>query len=147
MTAYASVPTAVQAMREGAYDYVTKPFDPDKLRALVERAIAQAAVLKGEQDAPDAQGFAGMTGRSPAMRALYQLIERVAPTDATVLLLGETGTGKELIARAIHEPSARRDQTFVRVSAARPTSPARFWRWCSTRAASSRSRQRRAAPW
>ncbi|XXX78237.1 sigma-54 dependent transcriptional regulator [Sorangium sp. So ce134] len=118
MTAYASVPAAVQAMREGAYDYVTKPLDPDELRALVERATAQAAVLKGEPHAPEAPGFAGMTGRSPAMRALYATIERVAPTDATVLLLGETGTGKELVARAIHEHSSRASRRPIAVNCA-----------------------------
>jgi two-component system, NtrC family, response regulator HydG len=118
MTAYASVPTAVQAMREGAYDYVTKPFDPDELRALVERAMAQAVVLQGEHHATEAQSFAGMTGRSPAMRAVYQMIERVAPTDATVLILGETGTGKELVARALHEHSSRASMRQIAVNCA-----------------------------
>jgi two-component system response regulator HydG len=112
MTAYASVPTAVQAMREGAYDYVTKPFDPDELRAIVERALAQAAVMSAAEMPEEASGFGAIIGRAPTMRAVYQMIERVAPTDATVLILGETGTGKELVARALHERSSR--------SAARP---------------------------
>jgi two-component system, NtrC family, response regulator HydG len=107
MTAYASIPTAVQAMREGAYDYVTKPFDPDELRMLVERAIAQAVVLEGAPHAEEVEGFGAMIGRSAAMRAVYQMIDRVAPTDATALILGETGTGKELVARAVHERSSR----------------------------------------
>lgn len=108
MTAYASVPTAVQAMREGAYDYVTKPFDPNEIRAIVERAIGQALVL-GAADEPTAEapGFGSMLGRSASMRAVYQRIDRVAPTDATVLVIGEPGTGKDLVARAVHERSSR----------------------------------------
>jgi two-component system response regulator HydG len=106
MTAYASVPTAVQAMREGAYDYITKPFDPDELQAIVARALSKAAVLGNAQD-DDADRFGPLIGRAPAMRAVYQMIERVGPTDATVLILGETGTGKELVARAVHERSSR----------------------------------------
>jgi two-component system response regulator HydG len=117
MTAYATVPTAVQAMREGAYDYVTKPFDPDELRTLVERAIAQA-VVEGATPPDDADRFGEMIGRSPAMRAVYQMIDRVAPTDATVLILGETGTGKELVARAIHERSSRSGERLLAVNCA-----------------------------
>ena len=117
MTAYATVPTAVQAMREGAYDYVTKPFDPDELRALVERAIAQAVVENAEPP-QDSSSFGEMIGRSPAMKAVYQMIDRVAPTDATVLILGETGTGKELVARAIHERSSRSGERLVAVNCA-----------------------------
>jgi two-component system response regulator HydG len=118
MTAYASVPTAVQAMREGAYDYVTKPFDPDELRVLVERAVAQAIVLEGTSPSEDLETFGAMIGRSPAMRAVYQMIERVAPTDATALILGETGTGKELVARAIHERSARASARPITINCA-----------------------------
>jgi two-component system, NtrC family, response regulator HydG len=118
MTAYASVPTAVQAMREGAYDYVTKPFETEALKALVERALAQAAVLHGTHEPRDVDGFGAMIGRSPAMRRIYQLIDRVAPTDATILLLGETGTGKELVARAIHERSSRAPSRLVAINCA-----------------------------
>lgn len=117
MTAYASVPTAVQAMREGAYDYITKPFDPDELRAIVERALAQAAVL-GPPGEDAADGFGPIIGRATAMRAVYHMIERVAPTDATTLILGETGTGKELVARAIHERSSRSGSRPIAVNCA-----------------------------
>jgi two-component system response regulator HydG len=118
MTAYATVPTAVQAMREGAYDYVTKPFDPDELRNLVFRAVAQAVVLEGTPQPLEATGFGAMVGRSPAMQAVYQMIDRVAPTDATVLILGETGTGKELVARAVHERSSRSSSRPIAVNCA-----------------------------
>ncbi|MCC6552440.1 MAG: sigma-54-dependent Fis family transcriptional regulator [Polyangiaceae bacterium] len=118
MTAYASVPTAVQAIREGAYDYVTKPFDPDELRALVTRALAQAAVMGAGAAAAEGDGFGPMIGRAPAMQAVYRMIERVAQTDATALVLGETGTGKELAARAIHERSPRASARMVAVNCA-----------------------------
>ena len=129
MTAYATVRTAGQAMREGAYDYVTKPFDPDELRTLVLRAVAEARVMAGGDEttpparpnAPPSEGtesFSGMVGRSPVMRELYRVIERVAPTDATVLVLGETGAGKELVARAIHDRSPRAAKRFVAVNCA-----------------------------
>jgi len=118
MTAYASVPTAVQAMREGAYDYVTKPFETEALRALVERALARAAVLQGPHLPREEDGFGPMIGRSPAMLGVYRLIERIAPTDATTLILGETGTGKELVARAIHERSPRAPSRLVAVNCA-----------------------------
>ena len=118
MTAYATVPTAVQAIREGAYDYVTKPFDPDELRNLVFRAVAQAVVLEGTPQPLESTGFGAMVGRSPAMQAVYQMIDRVAPTDATVLILGETGTGKELVARAVHERSSRSSSRPIAVNCA-----------------------------
>ena len=118
MTAYATVPTAIQAIREGAYDYVTKPFDPDELRNLVLRAAAEAVVLEGTPQPLEAAGFGAMIGRSPAMQAVYQMIDRVAPTDATVLILGETGTGKELVARAVHERSSRSSSRPIAVNCA-----------------------------
>ncbi len=118
MTAYASVPTAVQAMREGAYDYVTKPFETEALKALVERALAQAAVLQGAHVPREEDGFGPMIGRSPTMFSVYRLIERIAPTDATTLIMGETGTGKELVARAIHERSPRAPSRLVAVNCA-----------------------------
>jgi two-component system, NtrC family, response regulator HydG len=117
MTAYASVATAVQAMREGAYDYITKPFDPDEVQAVVARALSKAAVL-GRTAEDELDRFGPFIGRSAAMRSVYQMIERVAPTDATVLILGETGTGKELVARAIHERSSRAQSRMVAVNCA-----------------------------
>ena len=118
MTAYATVPTAIQAIREGAYDYVTKPFDPDELRSLVLRAAAEAVVLEGTPQPLEATGFGAMVGRSPTMQSVYQMIDRVAPTDATVLILGETGTGKELVARAVHERSSRSSSRPIAVNCA-----------------------------
>lgn len=116
MTAYASVPTAVQAMREGAYDYITKPFEPGELRAIVERALAQAAVLGDVTERIEPEGLGPLLGRAPAMQAVYKMIDRVAPTDATVLVLGEAGTGKDLVARAIHERSSRSGSRMVTVN-------------------------------
>jgi two-component system response regulator HydG len=116
MTAYATVPTAVQAMREGAFDYVTKPFDPDELRVLVERALAQSTGVDEDHRGPSLEGLGAMIGRSPAMRAVYERIERVAPTDATTLIVGEPGTGKELAARAIHERSSRAPSRLITMS-------------------------------
>lgn len=118
LTAHATVPTAIQAMREGAYDYLTKPFEPADLRAVVGGALAQAAVLDPSRQLVDTDSFGPMTGRSVKMRAVYHMIERVAPTDATVLILGETGTGKELAARTIHEYSPRAPRRAVSVNCA-----------------------------
>jgi two-component system response regulator HydG len=120
MTAYASVPTAIEALRLGAYDYLTKPFEPQAARAVVLRAIGRAAASLPESFAESSpeEVLPGTLARSLAMRELSSLVRRVAESDATALLLGETGTGKELVARAIHQLSPRSSQRFVAVNCA-----------------------------
>jgi two-component system response regulator HydG len=119
MTAYASVPTAIEAIREGAYDYVTKPFEPDSLRAIVLRALSRASVAGGGEDGgAGEQVLPGLVGRSEVMRQLGERVRRVAVTDATALILGETGTGKERIARALHELGPRARERMVTVNCA-----------------------------
>jgi two-component system response regulator HydG len=117
MTAYASVPTAIEAMREGAYDYVTKPFDPDNLRAIVLRALSRASVSAGDSGGQE-EVLPGLVGRSECMRQLGERVRRVAATDATALILGETGTGKERVARALHELGPRARERMVSVNCA-----------------------------
>jgi DNA-binding NtrC family response regulator len=119
MTGYATVPDAVRAMRLGAYDYLEKPFDPDAALGVVTRAgehkrLADAARLAAGSG--DEVSFRGLVGQSARMREVYRLLEKAAAVDATVLLAGETGTGKELAARAIHSLSARRERRFVPVN-------------------------------
>ncbi len=117
MTGYASVETAVRALKNGAYDYITKPFDPDELVHLVTNAISHRAAAREvvrlkenlQQIFPETQ----LIGQSPAMKRVLELVETVAPTDATVLITGESGTGKEVVARAIHAASPRRYNPMV----------------------------------
>ncbi len=117
MTGYASVETAVTALKNGAYDYVTKPLDPDEIAHLVKNALAhkrtaQENVLLRETVAEIARP-GELIGQSSAMRKIFDAIETVGPTDATVLVTGESGTGKELVARAIHHASPRRFHPLV----------------------------------
>jgi DNA-binding NtrC family response regulator len=122
MTAVPHVRTAVDAIKAGAYDYIIKPFNVDEILALVRQAAQQRVLerevlyLRAELDR--AHGFDELVGRHPSMVRLYELITQVAQTHATVLITAESGTGKELVARAIHRQSARRGQPFVAVNLA-----------------------------
>ena len=120
ITAFASVDSAVRALKEGAFDYVTKPIDPDELSHLVGRALEQRRLrTENTQLREIIDGFVSVdtiVGESPAIRRVMELVRQVAPTDATVLVSGESGTGKELIARAIHANSPRRYLPIVSVN-------------------------------
>ncbi len=117
MTAFASTETAVEALRLGASDYLTKPFDVDELKIVVRNALERRHLrqenLELKRTLSTTHRFANMIGRSEAMLAVFRLIETIAPTGSTVLITGESGTGKELVARAIHFHSLRRDRPFV----------------------------------
>ena len=118
VTAHASVNTAVEAMRHGAFDYIEKPFDVDRLEQLIGRAIRQNRLLgvnneKGEVGSNMAITSPVMIGSSKPMQHLRQRISQIAPTNETVLIMGESGTGKELVARAIHAASSRPDGPMV----------------------------------
>jgi DNA-binding NtrC family response regulator len=116
VTAHASVASAVEAMRHGAFDYIEKPFDVDQIERLVAQAIRHGRLLKQESaggDLPAASELPPMIGSSPQMQALRARIAQVAPTPETVLITGESGTGKELVAKAIHAASQRRDGPLV----------------------------------
>jgi two-component system response regulator HydG len=129
ISAHGTIATAVDAMREGAIDFIEKPFRPEVLRARVEKAIEISRERRGARTArARAEALAedlgrehdphGIVGGSEAMRRVLEQVRKVAPTDATVLVLGESGTGKELVARAVHDGSPRREKPFVSVSCA-----------------------------
>ncbi len=122
MTAFGTIASAVEAIRSGAFHYVTKPFDLEDIGALVDRAIEHAR-LKEENRLLHRQlkkrfGFGAIIGQSAAFREVLRLSERIAETDSTVLITGESGTGKEVLARAIHHRSDRADRPFVAVNCA-----------------------------
>ncbi len=122
LTAYGNVETAVEAMKRGAYDFLAKPVNLDRLELLLTRALAERQLgvenqrLRAQLDSK--YGFANIIGTSPAMQAVFDTIRHVAPTKATVLIQGESGTGKELVARALHQASPRREGPFVPVHCA-----------------------------
>ncbi len=117
MTGYASVETAVQALKRGAYDYITKPIDPDELVHLVSNALGrrrdQKELTRLRENLEEIYPDTKLIGKSPPMKHVLELIEMVAPTDTTVLIAGESGTGKELVARAIHAAGPRRYMPMV----------------------------------
>jgi two-component system response regulator HydG len=122
MTAYASVNTAVDALRSGAYDYLTKPLDIEELKILVGKALHHRKLEQEnvylKERLGDRFNFSSIIGRSPAMQNLFETIALVAPSEATVLIAGESGTGKELIANAIHQNSPRAHGPFIKVNCA-----------------------------
>ena len=124
MTSYASLRSAVDSMRMGAVDYIAKPFDHSDMVSAVQRIIAdhptEHAVKETtrEEPIPSSLGITGIIGNCPAIRTLADHIAKMAPTDSTVLVLGETGTGKELVARSVHEQSMRAENTLISVNCA-----------------------------
>ncbi|MBK8012777.1 MAG: sigma-54-dependent Fis family transcriptional regulator [Deltaproteobacteria bacterium] len=117
MTAYATVGTAVEALKLGAYDYLTKPFEPDAARVVLLRALSRSQLL-GPRVADGEEVLPGVLARSREMKALADFVRRVADSDVTTLLLGETGTGKERLARAVHDLSPRSARRFVPINCA-----------------------------
>ncbi len=120
MTAYATVSDAVEAMRQGAYDYLTKPFEPDEALLVIERAIERRRLRQQARDLRRAlegiHRIDNLVAKSPAMAPVLALVERAAHSDVTVLLSGESGTGKEVVARAIHASGERKERRFVPVN-------------------------------
>jgi len=122
MTAYGTVETAVEAMKEGAYDYISKPFNLDEFQLLVSNALERrelrSTVSRLQKDLQQRYGFQRIIGKSSAMQEISRTLVKVAASDATVLLHGESGTGKGLVARAIHHNSPRRERSFVEINCA-----------------------------
>jgi two-component system response regulator HydG len=122
MTAYSSVKTAVDALKSGAFDYLTKPLDIEELKILIEKALehyrlhAENVFLK--ERLADRFDFSKIIGRSRPMKELFETLSLIAPSDATVLIYGDSGTGKELVANAIHQNSPRAEKPFIKVSCA-----------------------------
>jgi len=117
ITAYASADTAIKAMKEGAYDYITKPFKIDEIKLIIQNALEKKHLQKEnlllKQVVRDRYHFENIIGQSSKMLELYDLLEKVAPTKTNILITGESGTGKELVAKAIHYNSPRKDKPFV----------------------------------
>ena len=118
ITGYATIASAVETMRYGAFDYLPKPFTPSEILAVLDKAMEKREMIKVISDKYNYSsegGFEGIIGRSSRMCDVYNLIQKVAPTDSTVLIFGESGTGKDLIARAIHNKSKRKDEKYFAI--------------------------------
>ncbi len=117
VTGHGTVPSAVNAMQQGAFNYLLKPLDLGQLRAIAEKAAASVRLRRANEELnrrlDEKFGFEGVVGSSPQMNAVIDRLKRIAPTDASVLIQGETGTGKELVAQAIHQNSPRKSKPFV----------------------------------
>jgi len=122
ITGFSTVETAVEAMKLGAFDYIPKPFTPDEVSIVVKKAIEKKSLVSENiylrQELQEKYGFHNIVGKSSKMQEIYRIIVKVAMTDSTVLIYGQSGTGKELIARAIHFNSSRREKQFVPVDCA-----------------------------
>jgi DNA-binding NtrC family response regulator len=122
ITGFSTVDTAVEAMKLGAFDYIPKPFTPDEVTIVVKKALEKRSLLLENiylrQELQEKYGFGNIVGKSKRMQEIYRIVTKVAPTDSTVLIYGQSGTGKELIARAIHFNSLRREKQFVPVDCA-----------------------------
>jgi two-component system response regulator HydG len=122
MTAYASIKTAVEALKSGAYDYLTKPLDIDELKILVKKALEHYRLQEEnvflKERLADRFDFSKIIGKSRRMKELFENLSLIAPSDATILIYGESGTGKELVANAIHQNSPRAQKPFIKVSCA-----------------------------
>ncbi|HEV8203282.1 MAG TPA: sigma-54 dependent transcriptional regulator [Pyrinomonadaceae bacterium] len=116
MTAFGSIETAVRAVKEGAFDYISKPFNIDELVAIVRRALANGTGKQVASDLDDDDRSTGLIGRTSPMLEIYKMIARVSDSRAAVLITGESGTGKELVARAIHNHGSRSSERFVAVN-------------------------------
>jgi two-component system, NtrC family, response regulator HydG len=124
ITGYGDVKTAVEAIKQGAANYLTKPVDRDELRAIVQKASERLRLARANRELKkqleERFGFQGVVGNSPAMQDVIKKLQAIAQTDATVLILGETGTGKDLVAKAIHTNSPRKNKNFARLNCAAP---------------------------
>lgn len=119
LTAYGTVANAVDALKKGAFDYLTKPFEQDELKSVVLKAVKTRIISDGDLSAADDEADPHrIIGASRRMAEIHEIIRKVSPTTTTVLITGETGTGKELIARAIHRNSLRREQPFIKINCA-----------------------------
>ena len=122
ITAHGTIQTAIAAIREGAYDYIEKPFCPEKVELLIRNLVEHHSLLEENitlrRKIEDRDSFEGIIAKSPKMIKIFELIKTVAPTSATVLITGDSGTGKEIVARAIHRQSHRRNKPFIVTSCA-----------------------------
>ncbi|HQP25939.1 MAG TPA: sigma-54 dependent transcriptional regulator, partial [Smithellaceae bacterium] len=119
ITAHGTIATAVEALKKGAFDYITKPFDLDDLKNIIAKAVKTQALKENELSiAPSEIERIGMIGTSPKTMEIFDAIKRVAPTTTTVMVTGETGTGKELVADAIHHNSPRKDGPLIKINCA-----------------------------